>query len=235
MSELPARGVVDVWLADLTSAGGDEGDLDAGERARAARYAREVDRARFVARRTVLRRLLATYLGIRPHEVDVSRPPAEKPALAAASGRAPQLRFSTSSSGDVAVVAVTSEAEIGVDVVPADAADDLAAIIAERGSACEVRAFRALAPAARAAAAVAWWSKKEAFVKAIGRGLRYPLDAFDVTVDPLDDQRIVAIRDPAFDARAWALCTLTIPPNLTASIVTRGPEPPRLHVRPFPP
>jgi 4'-phosphopantetheinyl transferase len=118
------------------------------ERARSARFRFERDRRRYIVAHGVLRRLLGRYLGVRPEELRFERNGFGKPALTPAfDGR---LRFNLSHSADVALVAVASDAEVGVDV--------------ER-----VRALPELADDPQTF--LDGWTRNEACVKAMGRGL----------------------------------------------------------------
>ena len=62
-------------------------------------------------------------------------------------------------------------------------------------------------------------------------GLSFPLDRFDVTLDPRLPARILAIRSPAHAAEGWVLHHLEAVPGYCAALVTRGPAAFRL-IRP---
>lgn len=89
--------------------------LSAPERARAAAFAFEADRARFVAGRAVLRGLLATILGVAPAALILSQGRFGKPYLMTGGARHP-LRFNLSHSGDLMAVAYSWECEVGIDI-----------------------------------------------------------------------------------------------------------------------
>lgn len=59
-------------------------------------------------------------------------------------------------------------------------------------AALEADEIRSLAPEARLAAFFACWTRKEAFVKALGKGLYVPIDQFRVTVRPEEAPRLVS-------------------------------------------
>lgn len=104
-----------------------------------------------------------------------------KPSIA---GR-PQCRFSLSYCGDLAVIALTRDIEIGVDferVRPIQAVEDLAAY---HFSDQEFLELLTLQPgAARDRAFLRGWVRKEACVKAVGLGLTLPTNAFVSGIGP---------------------------------------------------
>jgi 4'-phosphopantetheinyl transferase len=92
--------------------------LSAEERTRAGRFHFQKDRDRFVSRRGFRRVLLARYVGVEPEDLEFRSSVLGKPQLAPIHG---SLRFSASSSGDLILVGVTAEREIGVDIQQAQA------------------------------------------------------------------------------------------------------------------
>jgi 4'-phosphopantetheinyl transferase len=156
------------------------GTLDEDERARASRFHFEKHRRNFIVGRGVLRLLLGRYLETPPADVRFSYGAQGKPALSGEHS-ASSLRFNASHSGELALYAFVKECEVGVDVelVKGDFATEE---IAERFfSASEIEALRVLPAIEKPAGFFRCWTRKEAYIKAIGSGLSYPLDQFDVT------------------------------------------------------
>ena len=89
--------------------------LSAAERARAAAFAFQADRARFVAGRAILRGILAAILDADPAALILSQGRFGKPYLMTAGARHP-LRFNLSHSGDLMAVACSRECEVGIDI-----------------------------------------------------------------------------------------------------------------------
>ncbi len=150
--------------------------LDAAEAARAGRFQFERDRIRFIARRTFLRQVLAGYLGVAPARVRYLISARGRPELASSSG----IAFSASHSDGLAVVAVAVDRHVGVDlerVRPMPEALDLADRVC---SPAESAHLRIAAPADRDELFLRLWTRKEAYVKALGAGLSMSLDAIDV-------------------------------------------------------
>ncbi len=147
------------------------------ERARAGRFRFERDRVRFVARRAFLRKVLASSIGTAPAAVRLRISAQGRPELDPPS----ELSFNGSHSDGLAVVAVAYQRIVGVDIErirPVDDALDLA-----RGSFSreETELLRAAPASTRSLAFLTIWTRKEAFVKAMGAGLSMPLDVFDVS------------------------------------------------------
>lgn len=146
------------------------------EHTRAARYRFPRDRRRFIVRRARLRQCLAAETGIAPEALAFVEGPFGKPALA--DGPA----FSLSYSGEHWALAI-ADAPVGVDIEQVDPAVDHRGIAADLFAPRESATLAALPEARALRAFFDCWVRKEAFVKAIGQGLFYPLDAFEVSVE----------------------------------------------------
>jgi phosphopantetheinyl transferase len=117
-----AEGIVHVWRADLAGAEDELGELlCADEHARAACILSRRRRILWTRSRGMLRALLARYADRDPRALHFVLGPHGKPALLTEAGDpAKDLRFSLSHSGGLALVAVSSEREVGVDIERAD-------------------------------------------------------------------------------------------------------------------
>lgn len=187
------------------------------ERARAGRFHFRKHRRHFVAGRGVLRTLLAGYLNTRPEEVCFTYGPYGKPALDAARHDS-SLRFNASHSGDWAVYAFVKDYDVGIDV-EAIKEEFATEGIAERFfSAGEIEELNALPEREKPAAFFRCWTRKEAYIKALGSGLSHPLDTFDVTLAPGVPAALLRVqRDPESLAR-WTLFDLDVAPNYAAAL-----------------
>lgn len=204
------QGRIDVWRISCAP-GADESEelLDDGERERAARFAREQGRRRFVVSHAQTRSILARYTGDDPSQLRFDRrclhcghPTHGKPRIADTSEH---VCFSLSHTGDLALLAVAAGREVGIDVEAAGRDVDHDGIVAAYFSAPERARLEALPEERRAKAFIRWWSRKEAVSKAVGLGLALPLDGVDtswsgpsMTVDVQSHGRFaVADVDPA--------------------------------------
>jgi len=215
---------VHVWRASLEQPGSRVGELRAllspEEGARAARFHFEKDRVHFVVARGVLRTLLGLYLASRPAELSFAYSPFGKPALAHAPGTRPIL-FNVSHSGGLALYAFTRGREVGVDVEQ-ERADFTGDEIAERFfSAREVEALRAVGHDLRTRAFFNCWTRKEAYIKAVGEGLSRPLDSFAVSLAPGEPAALLYSADASETSR-WSLRELSPAPGYAAALAVEG-------------
>jgi 4'-phosphopantetheinyl transferase len=221
-----SRQTVHVWRASLEC---DSGQLDAfaltlsaDERARAQRFLFERDRNFFIAARGILRNLLARYSGCTPRDIEFVYGPHGKPALSDRSA-SNQVRFSLSHSHGLAVMAVTREREIGVDVEkiqPERAGEEIAK---RYFSPEEVEELLALPTDQRAEGFFLCWTRKEAYVKALGEGLRLPLDRFQVSLSPGKPARLYGAAGSRWNIEAFDP-SLNSEPRYVAAVVTEGKD-----------
>jgi 4'-phosphopantetheinyl transferase len=129
-----------------------------------------------------------------------------------------------SHSGDRALVALTAEGRVGVDLeVVRDVPD--APRIAERFfSNEECAALDALGREAWRGAFFLCWTRKEAFIKALGAGLSHPLDAFAVTVSPYAPARLLRADGVDGGPSAWSLRDLSGLPAYAAAVAAEHPD-----------
>jgi 4'-phosphopantetheinyl transferase len=211
-----------VWRVDLNA--GDEvrrwcwGLLAPDERARAERYHAARNCTRYVVARGALRSILGEYLGASPARLEFRRNPFGKPSLVGRSSMLPD--FSVSRADDVMVCAIAEGARIGVDIEPVARATDDRHELAYF-SPFEREQLERLPPEQRLEAAAICWTRKEAFIKALGEGLSFPLDAFDVSVHP-DPPRLVATRPDRGEAARWSLYDLAVAPASVGTVAVEG-------------
>jgi 4'-phosphopantetheinyl transferase len=208
--------------------------LSEDERQRASRFAFDRDRRRFIVARSRLRQLLGMQLAVRPESVALVYGERGKPALARSFASA-DLRFNVSHAADVAVYAFTLGRAIGIDVEALRMIPDADEIAARWFSPRENEAYLSLDPRDRPLGFFNCWTRKEAFIKALGDGLSYPLDRFDVSLAPGEPARILRVDGTTEDHCGWTLHCFSPGPGLIGAIVaqtfapaaaaTAGPEP----------
>ena len=195
--------------------------LSEDERARAERFRLERDRRRFAVCRGLLRRLLAPLTGLPAEGLRFRYGTRGKPALNA--GEAGDLRFNVSHSDGVALYAVTRGREVGVDLEHVRPVRYVEQIAERFFSTPECEALRAIPAEAKLDAFFTCWTRKEAYVKARGEGLGYPLDRFAVSVTPGGP----AVLSPAGGAdeqetAPWSLTGLRQPAGYVAALAVEG-------------
>lgn len=181
--------------------------LDSHELARADRFLDPRHREQFYLSHGILRLLLSRYLAIPAKAVTFTFGDQQKPHLHTPTH---QLKFNLSHSGQYALYAFAADCELGVDIekIQSDHKMD----VAERFfSSSEITAMRAAPESQRAALFFEFWSKKEAIIKANGRGLTQPLSSFAVNTG--SQPEIVSADDSS-----WYLYSLPVHADYAAAL-----------------
>ena len=201
----PPEGCIDVWLIELDAEVAEADNiLSRDENARAARFHFDRDRRRFTAAHVALRRILGGQLDRDPAELRFGAEPRGKPFLADHH----QLHFNLSHSGERALLGVTGIAPLGVDIEAHRELGDLDALARRFFAAGECASLDGLTEELRHEAFFRCWTRKEAYIKALGHGLSHPLDSFEVSIARDESARFLSFDDPAELARGWALSDL---------------------------
>lgn len=216
-----APGTVDVWWCDLghrseSDHAAWEGVVSADERARADRFSFTADRRRFLARRGLLRTLLAGYLRKKPEDLRFASDEKGKPRLPGE-----DIRFNLSRAGDGVLIGFTRGADIGVDVERVKDGYTGEEIAGKFFAPSEMAALTGLPESSRSEAFFRVWTAKEAYLKARGDGLAYPLDAFAVTIGASLPSRLRWHREGA-EATRWWLLPLTPSAGFVATVAVEG-------------
>ena len=192
--------------------------LSDDERKRAARFLRHGDRVRFIAARCLLRRTLAEALDARPERLAFAYGAHGKPALAA-SFDASGLRFNLSHSGGRALLAVARGRDVGVDlerIRPVRFGPKIARRFFSDG---EQRTLDGFTGSAWDEEFFRCWTRKEAFIKAVGDGLSFPLKSFSVPMAREAEAEAVQVHDGSRTSRRWILSAVDAGPGFLAAIV----------------
>jgi len=162
--------------------------LNDADRERAKAFHFEDHRRRFIVRRGLMRIELARVSGLEPDRLRFTEGEQGKPGLL----NAPELRFNLSHDEDLALLVMSREAEIGCDIERIDPARARRDIAQRFFSPQEFATLAALPEAQWAEAFFNCWTRKEAYIKALGIGLSYPLDSFTVSLVPGDTPRLIS-------------------------------------------
>jgi 4'-phosphopantetheinyl transferase len=218
---------VHVWLASLDRPSASEAatlrDLLAPDEARRAdAFAAEDERRRFVVGRGLLRVLLGRYLNEAPAALRFDYGARGKPMLAGS-----PVRFNLSHAGGIVLYAIALGRDVGVDVERVRSLPDLARIARRFFSAWEADTLLRLPGGEREPAFFRCWTRKEAYVKALGRGLAVPLDAFDVSFTQGDAARLLRTTVDERGPERWSLSDLDPGPGYAAAVIVEGSAAPR--------
>jgi 4'-phosphopantetheinyl transferase len=225
-SRLADAGKLDVVIARL-DIGDEAADASAAllsceERQRAGRFAGDRERRRFTVARARLRQLLGERLAVAPEAVELVYAAGGKPRLHPRFDS--DVRFNVSHCQDVAAFAFANGREVGVDVEGVRSLADADAIAALVFSPREHRTYVALDPEQKPRAFFNCWTRKEAFVKALGEGLRHPLHRFDVSLVPGEPARLQRVGSTPGDSCGWALHEFTPGDQMVGAVVVASAD-----------
>jgi 4'-phosphopantetheinyl transferase len=216
---LPGQTEVHVWPVRLTASAAINCAyrtlLSNEETAQADRFAFEHLRRSYELSQGALRLLLGHYLECRPRDVEFTFGHRGKPAVRDYS----RIRFNMAHSRGLALYAFTADCEVGVDVEQVRSIPEIEQIASYyfcRSEASDVLSIHDTA--ARQEAFFRCWTRKEAYIKAVGDGLHLPLDQFQVTLSPSDPTRLVHIGNDVSAALKWTLQHLEPAPRYVGAL-----------------
>lgn len=157
--------------------------LSKDEVVRANKFRFEKDRSVYITAKYLLRNLLGNYLNLDPKELIFDYNEYDKPVYL----NSADLNFNVSHSGNRIIIGFAKNLEIGADIEKIKADFDVLELAKNFFSKEEIKALTAMDENERFRAFYRCWTRKEAFIKAVGEGLSYPLDSFSVTME--DDLR----------------------------------------------
>lgn len=182
MSRTPSEWV-HIWMASLHQDRRTIEQLTAflslEERAKATSFRFRHLRVRYQVRRGILRSILASYTGIPPSELKFSYSATGKPSLMKAAG----LEFNISDSEDLFACAVSDDAQVGIDIERIRPVADLESLTQTALTLTELAWLKRQLPEDRLRSFFGVWTKKEAILKADGRGLGVDLRSFEINPD----------------------------------------------------
>lgn len=203
--------------------------LSPDEVIRAERYYSMKDKRHFIAARGMLRHLLGRYLNLKQNEICFSYGAYGKPFIAG--DQNPEgLCFNVSHSHGLSVIAIGHGIETGVDIEMIRSDIDIMEIAGTFFPHAEAMRLRSMTEAGRAAAFFQYWTRKEAYLKAIGRGLSVDLKEIDVFNGPaafLDSSDLHGV------ICRWSLFESTQTAGYACALVTKG-EPASLEYFDYP-
>ena len=179
--------------------------LSADEQERARRFRFERDRRWFEVGRGLLRIFLAEYLGGSPEAIAFDYGRNGKPVL-----KEGGISFNLTHSDDLALFAFASSGSIGIDVERIRPMPEALRLASRFFSESERRTIEALPEADRLLGFFTCWTRKEAYIKAIGAGLSLPLDGFDVTAVPGSEPKLLRIDGDPNGPDRWSFAEIPV-------------------------
>jgi 4'-phosphopantetheinyl transferase len=218
-----ASGEVHVWRIELdcaaTSAAALRATLSPEEEQRAVRFRSIELRERWTVARGALRCILATYARCEPGALVFREGTHGKPAL---TWPVEDIPFNLSHTGGLTLVAVAGSGRVGIDAERVRSEVEVEDLSRRFFAPAEAAEILALSPDAQLAAFFTCWTRKEAFVKALGGGLSVPLSSFQVSIQSDQPARLLWAEGEASDR--WNLLDLS-EPGVAAALVVEGSTP----------
>ncbi len=196
--------------------------LSQDEYQRAMRYYHPVDRDRFIVGRGILRKIISAYLALPPDRLRFAYNEYGKPAVSDDQNDC-ALNFNLSHSAELSLYAVTRGRVVGIDIEYIR--EDFATLeIAEHFfSKDEVAALKLLPMDQRTLGFFNCWSRKEAFIKAKGIGVSYPLDRFSVSLVPGEPPALLKVNDDKREVARWKMYELNPIAGYAAALIAAAP------------
>jgi 4'-phosphopantetheinyl transferase len=214
-------GEVHIWRIDLDTPALPVESLAASlsttEHERAAKFRSAQHRERWIVARGAMRQILARYAGIEPAALVFETEQLGKPRLALPE---PEIPFNLTHTAGLALLAIAAGGRIGVDAEFIRPLSDLRQLAERFFSSTEAGEILSMDEGLQPAAFFACWTRKEAFLKALGKGLHAPLDQFAVNVKPDEPPRLISVdwQEPS----DWYLSDLS-EQNLAATVAIDTP------------
>lgn len=191
--------------------------LAESELKRACRFSFERDRQRYIAGRGLLRLIIGQYLGVNPRLLRFAYRTQGKPVLAGP-GKDQPLDFSLSHSRDLVLFALASKRRIGVDIELIRAIPRLDQIIKKICSLDEQVYLQGLTPDRRKEAFFYLWTRREAYLKAKGKGLTQLLECID-----LPPEKTAGPGAGSDEPDRWTVNNFIPSPGYAAALAFQGP------------
>lgn len=218
---LPA-GELHIWRAELSvdaaALAHYQTILTKEEIDRADEFRFERNRNYFIAARGILRCLLGNYLQMDPNKIVFNYGEFGKPALASSK----DMQFNLSHSGGMALIGITKNHCVGIDLERIESNIELEEIANRFFSQRESRDLLALPLDQRPQAFFNCWTRKEAFIKAKGSGLSFPLDKFEVSLHPEEPAKLLATHWNDQERAKWSLFNLEPGEGFAGAVAVNG-------------
>ncbi len=216
--------ITHVWLANLDAAIFREFDfvsiLSDNEKERASKFTLETLRNKFILAHGIVRTVLAEYCAVSPENLQFIINEYDKPFLLLGENQE-MVHFNYSHSGDYLILAVNQSYEVGIDIEKHKLIKDLDLLAKTCFSESEFIHFSSLSNEVKQTIFFTYWTCKEAFIKAIGMGLSFPLKDFSIELS--NGVPIKIINHKLLENNnLWSITQLRCPENYSAALVVNG-------------
>ncbi len=197
--------------------------LSEEEREKARRMKIEKPRKYYMASRGLLRQILAAYVKQAPELLEFEYGPNGKPTLSEKFDNS-GIKFNVSHSHGLALCCVTREREIGADIEKMRDDVEITDISKRFFSSREHEELIKLPVDDQKRGFYNCWTRKEAYLKATGQGLTFPLSQFDMSLTPGEPAVMIAHQSDPGQVSMWSIVDLDVGPDYAAAIAVEGKE-----------
>ncbi|WP_394748811.1 4'-phosphopantetheinyl transferase family protein [Spongiimicrobium salis] len=192
--------------------------LSEDEKYKASRFRFVKDRRTYITARGVLRCLSGAYLKEPPQDIDFDYEAYGKPQF-----RKPtSLQFNVSHSENYIVIGFVQDHEIGVDIEYMKNNFDVMEVGRNFFSATELHTLESMGQKNQFEGFYRCWTRKEAFIKAKGMGLSFPLDAFSVTLNNDMIAQLIETQWDTLEREKWDMFSFSPRKSCIAAIAVKG-------------
>jgi 4'-phosphopantetheinyl transferase len=194
--------------------------LDPDERQKAHQFGAAIHRERFVVGRGLLRLILSRYLGMPAERIEFSYNRSGKPSLK--SDAPSPLGFNCAHSDKLILYAVAHNSSVGIDLEHIRSVEETALIAAHFFSPRENQELHALPPLQQLEAFFHGWTRKEAYMKAVGEEISESLHGVEVSLSPGHPTELLSIAGDPSAAAQWTLQTIIPAPGYIAALAIKA-------------
>lgn len=184
---------------------------------RGQRFVKEIDQKRFYTCYTLLRKIVARYLNINPIDIIFEKNEYGKP-LILPSQNPLNIQFNISHSKHNLLFGFCLDHQIGVDIEETDRSLNVNDLAKQVFSKQDLTVFMQLSEQDKILGFFNAWTRKEAFIKAIGMGMYFPLKNFSVSFAPGQPERLLDLQDTRYQKEDWVLKHFDISETVIAAV-----------------
>ena len=219
------KGHVHLWRATLDLPIRDvrfyAGALSDDERMKAGRFRFDRDRNRYTVSFGILKSILGLYIGVEPGAVRISYGNRGKPKLSSENGKS-NIHFNLSHSEELAIYVFALDYEVGVDMERIRDFPEMERIVEDYFSPPEKNYYKALPKSKGREVFFRLWTRKEAYIKAIGEGLYHPLNRFEVSLIPAESSTPIFLEGGPMKAFPWLIQDLEPAPEFAGAFAVKN-------------
>jgi 4'-phosphopantetheinyl transferase len=212
---------VHIWIVDIEKNSTDmkyfRELLSPEESKQADKFIFEKDRFRYTITHGALHILICAYTGVNEKLINYIQGKYRKPGLQVSSWK--KLYFNLSHSGNFILYAFSWDLELGIDIEQIRDMQDSDSIIERFCSEKEKAEYFSIQKENRTQAFFKCWTRKEAYIKARGDGLYFPLNNFTVSIKPDTQPALIEVKDEPLENDRWKLHDLKINDLYSSALV----------------